>query len=791
MVYFSTYFYFKNYITKIIILININMEIKDGILFNKKKESFNLINEDNKSNDELLTYYSETVSRIGSNNSLKNKNIKINLIPDDSEPINEFGYVNNVGVLRPYMNNVDYRTTTWGKYGCPTYLSTSNVSNTPVKLNSNNLYEIETDPTLINTMIPMIPGQACGFEGENIYVNSIGDLKNYTTNYKGSYISNLPNVDDDSNLFNYDLCKTRAIDQGKRFFGLNKFDKVMMNSHCVVSNNIDDFKQSVMEGNIVYTSSVIPAIDFNTTNVNQILIEVNTTQLSLYRSINRKWVLTKILATYNTNETDECYNSGTFSINDIHATWGGNCNARGRNVPPDNALPYITNSYKLNSNNGKNIISSFNYQIGTDGRGYNIKDAAFGCPKNFSINYKCGNVTKTNNIKGESWGKNVAIDCLNEYNKCKCVLVITDEGYIHICKYSDATIKKNILLLNNNAKPFFTWDFSNKIDQSNESLIFSTNYMNEKIFSPNTYICSPNKKLAMTCDKDTLELTILTYSNNTVKIDDLDYGLNNTNAVYEITNLPKSNNIGKIAWINSIGFRKEYPTELLEKSNEYDMIPGWRSVGNDIFMAKMSVEDGKNWCNNNIQCAGFEFTNGICYFKNKNMYPNGSRQPNLGGSQLYIRKNKIKSNDSSCNKKINNVDNLTWEHYIPDIFNGSFMTKDYNCNNNLLNPNLNMNLNPNKDKLVNQLNNLDTSIFNKAKDLINNTTSLNEENNFLYNSMKENFENSDTNNQLNDITYLNTLLSNSKKFVIQKSYIIISLLTILLGLIIVLYKIKK
>ena len=71
----------------------------------------------------------------------------------------------------------------------------------------------------------------------------------------------------------------------------------------------------------------------------------------------------------------------------------------------------------------------------------------------------------------------------------------------------------------------------------------------------------------------------------------------------------------------------------------------------------------------------------------------------------------------------------------------------------------------------------------------------------LYNSMKENFNNIqntnqlnnnlDTTNQLNDITYLNTLLSNSNKFFIQKSYIIITLLVILLGLIIVLYKIKK
>jgi len=140
--------------------------MNNGILFFKQKENIiketfdtmNLMNEYTNDSNELLQYYSEAIDRSDESNPLKNKNINIQLKPEDSDPISEFGYVNNVGVLRPYIDNVDYRSTTWGKYGCPSYLSTTNVPETPVKLNKNNLYEIETDPKLINMIFPMIPG---------------------------------------------------------------------------------------------------------------------------------------------------------------------------------------------------------------------------------------------------------------------------------------------------------------------------------------------------------------------------------------------------------------------------------------------------------------------------------------------------------------------------------------------------------------------------------------------------------------------------------------------------------
>ena len=939
------------------------MNLKQGILFNKKKEKIkkegfelmDMMNTYSDDTDELVKDYSEAINRTNQENPLKNSNIKIELEPSDSEPITEFGYVNNVGVLRPYMDNVDYRSTTWGKNGCPTNLSTKNISKTKVKLNKNNLFEIETEPKLINIMFPMIPGQACGFEGENIYVDSIGNLKDYTTEFKGIYNTNLPNVDNNSKLFNYELCKTRAIDQGMRYFGVNNYDKNLTNSNCVVSNNISEFYKSILSGNIIYNSSSVPLLHDGISTVNQLKITVMATELRLYKLINNEWILTQILATYNTDANNECYNNGTFNINEVQATWGaGMCNndrcepyTCGFNNQPNNMADVLDNLYKHKfGNEGNNVADYLQYQIATNGIDRNLDDIAPGCPKPFSISYKCGNIPKSDNREGESGGQYVDLNCTDEYKKCQSVLVITDDGFIYICKKSDVTItNNNFASLNDNATIFYTWNFSDKIDKSNDSISYRQNFIDStEYINFGDCICSPNKKIAMTCNAST-ELVIITYTDNSVKIDDIQYGLENSSAVYEITNLPPSNNVGKIAWLNAIGLRKEYPPELLEKSDEYDMFPGWTSAGNDIFISEMTPNDGKNWCNNNYQCAGFQYSNGICYFKNDQMYPKGKREPDLGGSQIYIRKNKIRQLDSvydyemipdfdspgydfyaekmplhdakkycdnnsecagfeyytpdnmayfkndemypkgasrtllggqlyikkdykvihdfdspgydiyaermslhdakkwcdnnpecagftyytpdnmayfkndqmypkgvsrtllgaelyikinkadrsksTCSTKVNNIDNLTWDHYIPDILDGIYMTETYNCSNKLLNPNIGdyTNLNNNKDRLKNELNDLDNSMFEQTSNLVNETASLNKENNLLYNSMKENFTPSI--NQLNDVTYLNTLLSNSKKFVISQSYIIITLLVVLLGLIIVLYKMKK
>jgi hypothetical protein len=112
-----------------------------------------------------------------SKNKYLNKNIRIG---------NKTMYVTNQGVAKWYAGN---KHNTMGKNGCPKQNETIHVRNIPW----NSEYEkagatIPTNPPLI-TGDPMVEGQACGNEGNNIYVNKLIP-KHVKTNYLGVYDTN-------------------------------------------------------------------------------------------------------------------------------------------------------------------------------------------------------------------------------------------------------------------------------------------------------------------------------------------------------------------------------------------------------------------------------------------------------------------------------------------------------------------------------------------------------------------------------------------------------------------------
>jgi hypothetical protein len=74
-------------------------------------------------------------------------------------------------------------------------------------------------------------------------------------------------------------------------------------------------------------------------------------------------------------------------------------------------------------------------------------------------------------------------------------------------------------------------------------------------------------------------------------------------------------------------------------SNSYTELQGNDSAGYDIpgaMYANASVEDCKTTCNNNTDCAGFVFSQNVCYPKTSAMYPIGAKQPNPV-ADLYVR----------------------------------------------------------------------------------------------------------------------------------------------------------
>jgi hypothetical protein len=82
-------------------------------------------------------------------------------------------------------------------------------------------------------------------------------------------------------------------------------------------------------------------------------------------------------------------------------------------------------------------------------------------------------------------------------------------------------------------------------------------------------------------------------------------------------------------------------------SNTYTEIPGSDSAGYDIPGAAYGnamVQDCKNTCNGNPDCAGFAFSNSTCYPKTSAMYPIGAKQTN---SSVDIYTRDISSNQTT------------------------------------------------------------------------------------------------------------------------------------------------
>jgi hypothetical protein len=207
------------------------------------------------------------------------------------------------------------------------------------------------------------------------------------------------------------------------------------------------------------------------------------------------------------------------------------------------------------------------------------------------------------------------------------------------------------------------------------------------------------------------------------------------NAVYKIEPNVNRNFLGKMAYIDYDTNLREYPDSLLLKSNEYQLLDNFDSVGNDIQQIQTKTEEQGciDACNANQECSGFlyESKGNICYLKNSNMYPNSKKQfYQNSGLILGIRKPQVNSSvNSYCNKDIVNIDTIQYENYTK----GAPMTKDTKCVTQIV-------TDKTKGNLINLQNNI-LSIEQQRKTLGNK----------LYNEYNNNYDSiSKNSNELNE-----------------------------------------
>ena len=299
-----------------------------------------------------------------------------------------------------------------------------------------------------------------------------------------------------------------------------------------------------------------------------------------------------------------------------------------------------------------------NYIIAGNGGG----DPAYGCYKNFTSTYQCGNgPTKTVSITGdkvEAGGRSVKFDCSAENKICGGFrLTLGDDGNLVLTDSNSSIVWQSNTTSTGLALD--EYKASNGKYGRNYLLAGETLKTGEFIGSP-----SGNCYLMMVggttdCTQNGLQL-LYTKINCSMNSKTDGYGSDDTaNGLYSIKKTDITS-LGKVGYIDEQNNIHEYPSDMTNLAQTYTLIGNYDSAGYDISqVSSKSAETCKTSCNGNADCAGFVYYADTCYLKNSGMFPKGMRKP-LANAELYVRDKTVK-NDVSCVKDVDTGFSTQWE----------------------------------------------------------------------------------------------------------------------------------
>lgn len=364
---------------------------------------------------------------------------------------------------------------------------------------------------------------------------------------------------------------------------------------------------------------------------------------------------------------------GKINLTDSVATWGYNCNSYKSpitgtqyNVPMGNLTEDVKAS--LEKTNG----ISFDYIIGKN----MSQDPAYGCTKNFSANYKCGDGPDKQIFKDREAGGRIAnYNCVEENKKCNFILNVQDDGNLVIYSYDS----------NNTPKPLWNSNTYNIVGVSDPNKKasngkFKRNYMLPgETLEDGEFVGSNNGKCFLTMIKGR-GLLLMYNKSNCKNIDGKMYGIsepsdgNVTAASYVI---PENDltNFYKTGYIDRNSVLRQYGNDLLTKSNSYTDTGNFRLDGNPTKTIQTSdLNECKTACNNDSDCDGFVFGNNTCDLRSSaSMFPNVKRYTDANVT-LYKRLKKV-DNNVSCSKDVVPVSIDQYSGYVQ----GDAMTKNVIC----------------------------------------------------------------------------------------------------------------
>jgi hypothetical protein len=610
-------------------------------------------------------------------------------------------YVTNQGVVKTYPNG-EFNNMK-GKNGCPTssrMLKTNDVT--------------KLSPHLKNGT-SMIQNQQCGNEGKNIVVSSVLPSNMPDPTYKGCYAANsnqkmsyiditgkpttsLPGKE--AQIFTYDDCKTSAVYNGYRYFGIqNAGPNGRGLGYCAVSNSI---------------------VPFTTENTSYMISGIT----ALWTSKLPK----------GTGKTAEFSNTGALTIKNskgvvVFSTQYGNdylgCfldnRSDGRNLPNGvgNGFTYDTCKQKAVAGNytyfGLQNESSYNSSgpKGTQSECWlgNDKDynTLINNPKYPQINsnnsrggfYNCHLPSNKKDTSGKLYG-GPSVNAVYSVNPIGTYYLIVKDDGMGIYKGENIPPSRTDYVNPNDKR---IWNVPYKTtDPDPQYAASKSKYGNCLVVGKSTpsavlnigdFIGSLSGKayLKMESDGNLVLYTSTRKVNCNLDNQKHTVGGVGANAVYDITKTGVPQDLGMAGFVDENSILHQYPSSMVTypKSNSnYVTKPGnpvsitpfniasYTVTGNMETSIYKSLAQAQKVCNNNPKCNSI-LKSDIMFYLMTNKYGEPTEQDNKAALTTYYRVPQVNSSDS-CPKGFMEVDSLTWERYKNNGGGlGSQMSSKFDC----------------------------------------------------------------------------------------------------------------
>lgn len=592
-------------------------------------------------------------------------------------------YITSEGFVKKYN---DFSDVIVGKNGCPTNITT-----------------VTEDPTIYNHPYEgtdMVPGQSCGYAGENVFVNSLGNTSNISASYMDSYMDSETrqmNLRGGGKQYDYGLCKQIAINNNSMYFGLQdgyinpaKGQSSNKNMLCSISN---DYEKSTGLG--------IAKTGWGTDNMPK---NTGCTKIDgqFYSDANG-------IAVHTVNTAEKYTFYGGFKDSPVRAMKkyiGGYSFEEGQKIAKKGGYKYFGRQWGGKSGKESQFFVSNSLEETTQYGPVPLVDKAWQ-PHSYFLD-------------------NEGHYCGGGWSNAVYVLDRIDSGPVFYgCYWNNNNTMTDLLGKNTDVN-------------SCNDLAFNKNY--------NYFGVSDGGKGTSSCFGSNDLATASQYG------DMIPFGKTKdgtiaggswVNSIYKLDQKPPLyENIGKVGYITQNGDLKEYPTSML--TYRYDKKPNtnvlYANIG--VVHESVSVDDCYTICNNMANSLGFVYNtaNNSAIMQSNQIYTSEFVQDKSGYDTYY--KIPMVNPNLTCNTKLNNITSKQWENYPKK----EFMTPETNCN-----------VNPVVQSLYIHLDKMSPVLNSYANELIEYTSNVSKKDQQVLKKIEFNSD------QIKkDLTRYNTYITNTK-----------------------------